>query len=87
MIHIETKTIEQLEAQLHLATKRQLIVSWEHIMNKDCILIQLKEDCPDEIKQKLKTHIKQTYRSVSFVTTSGYPNRCYLYVRYNDDGC
>jgi len=81
------KTIEQLEGQLHLAIHQGLIVSWEHIMNKDCILVQLKEDCPDDIKHKLKIHIKQAYRFVNYVTTSGFPNRCYLYIRYNDDGC
>lgn len=81
------KTIEQLEAKLQIATQKQLIVSWEHIMNKDYILVQLRDDCPDHVKQELKSHIKETYKSVSYVTATGFPNRCYLYIRYNDDGC
>lgn len=81
------KTIEHLERELELAQKRRLILSYEHIMNRDYLVVKLMEDCPDNVKQKLKRYIRESYRCVSFVTTSGYPNRCYLYIKYNDDGC
>jgi hypothetical protein len=81
------KSIEELEHQLKVAKEKSLICSYEHIMNKDYIMIHLRDDCTDDMKQKLKTHIRQNYRTVSFVTTTGHPNRCYMYVRYNDDGC
>lgn len=81
------KTIEVLENELKVAQKKRLIVSYEHIMNRDYLVVKLSEDCPESVKQKLKRYIKESYRCVSFVTTSGYPNRCYLYIKYNDDGC
>lgn len=81
------KTIEQLEEQLKIAQQKNLIVSYEHILNKDYLLVQLHEDCPDDIKNRLATHIKETYRSISFVVTTGHPSRCFLHVKYNEDFC
>lgn len=81
------KTIECLEKELEEASARNLIVSYEHIMNRDYIVIRLPEDCPELVKQKLKIYIRQNYRCISFVTTSGHPNRCFMYIKYNDDCC
>lgn len=81
------KTIEQLEHQLKLAKKKNLILGYEHIMNKDYILVRLKDDCPYSVTQKLKTHIKKNYGFVNYIGSSFCENGCNLYIKYNDDGC
>jgi hypothetical protein len=76
------KTITDLEKQFECALERKLIVSYEHILYRDYIVVQLHESSSDDMKQKLKVHIRETYRQVNYVTTGAKPNQNYLYIKY-----
>lgn len=76
------KTISNLEEQLEDALDKNLIVSYEHILYRDYIVVQLFEHTSDDMKQKLKVHIRETYRQVHYVTTGARPNHNYLYIKY-----
>ena len=81
------KPIEQLEQELKLAKQKNLIVSYEHIMHRDYLLIQLHEDCSERTKIMLKKYIQQNFRQISCVIATDNPNKSLIYIKYNDDCC
>lgn len=76
------KNIAELEAQLAVAKNRNLICGYEHIVERDYIVVILHKHTGESTIQKLKTHIRDTYKQVHFVTTSAKPNENNLYIKY-----
>jgi hypothetical protein len=74
------KTITQLELELSQAKEHNLIEDFEHIQNRDCILVRLKAATTDNTCQRLKTYIRDTYKEVMYVTLTPYDRA--LYIRY-----
>lgn len=77
------KNIAELEAQLALAKTKNLIHNYEHIIGRDFIVVILHKGITEELVQKLKVHIRDTYKQVHFVTTSAKPNENHLYIKYS----
>lgn len=76
----EQKNICHLEKQLQQAKSSNLIDSFEHIENREIIMVRLKQTTTDTTAQRLKTHIRDTYRNVMYVTLTPYDRA--LYIRY-----
>lgn len=74
------KSISHLEFELFQAKKHNLIDDFEHILNKDYILVKLKESTTEKTCQKLKLYIRDTYKEVMYVTLTPYDKS--LYIRY-----
>lgn len=74
------KSIDELEFELTQAKKHNLIDSFEHIQNRDFILVKLKASTTDNTCQKLKLYIRDTYKEVMYVTLTPYDRA--LYIRY-----
>jgi hypothetical protein len=77
------KNIAELEAQLAVAKNRNLIRHYEHIVGRDYILVVLHETTSDMLIQKLKVHLRDTYKQIHFVTTGAKPNSNHLYIKYS----
>ena len=75
-------TMAHLEYEILKAQQKKLIVSYQRIPYREYFIIQLHETTTDEVKQKLKRYIRDTYKEVNFVTTGAKPNDNYLYVKY-----
>ena len=73
-------SLTHLELQLVLAQKKRLIDGFEHVKNRDSILVKLKSHTTDEQKKLLKDHIQNCYRDVMGVTFTPHDNA--LYIRY-----
>jgi hypothetical protein len=74
------KSIDHLEFELTQAKEHNLIESFEHIQNRDCILVKLKENTNEKTCQQLKMYIRDTYKEVMYVTLTPYERA--LYIRY-----
>lgn len=74
------KYISDLEKELTQAKTYNLIDGFEHIENRELILVKLKQDTKDVTAQKLKTYIRDTYKEVMYVTLTPYDRA--LYIRY-----
>lgn len=75
------KTILELEKQLELAKQKNLIRDYEHIKNRDMILVKLNWDTTEKTIMKLKLHIHRNYQQIFFITTT--PHDRDLYIRYS----
>lgn len=73
-------SLTHLELQLILAQKKKLIDGFEHIKNRDFILVKLKSHTTDEQKRLLKDYIQNSYSDVMMVTFTPHDNS--LYIRY-----
>lgn len=74
------RTITHLEDELQSAKSFNLIDDFEHIQNRELILVRLKGTTTDTTAQKLKNYIRDTYRDVMYVTLTPYDRA--LYIRY-----
>lgn len=74
------KYISDLEKELTQAKTYNLIDGFEHIENRELILVKLKQDTKDVTAQKLKAYIRDTYKEVMYVTLTPYDRA--LYIRY-----
>lgn len=77
---IRLKTITELQRELDLAKERRLIVSYEHIKNKDMLLVHLKQSTPIEVRDMVRKYIKTHYTDVMYVAVVPHENA--LYIRY-----
>lgn len=73
-------SLTHLELQLVLAKKKRLIESFEHVRNRDSILVKLKPQTTDQQKKLLKEYIQKSYADVMTVTFTPHENA--LYIRY-----
>jgi len=76
------KTIAHLEYEILWAKENKLIEGYERIPYREYFIVKLLDTTTDEVKQKLKQYIRDTYKDVHFVTTGAKPNDNYLYVKY-----
>ena len=75
-------TMAHLEYEILKAKQRNLIISYERIPYREYFIVKLHETTTDEVKQRLKRYIRDTYQEVNFVTTGAKPNDNYLYIKY-----
>jgi len=77
------RSITHLELRLIEAKKGGLIVDYEHILYRDYIVVRFLPETDEATKYKIRTHIRDTYSEVQFVTFGNVPNQDYMYIKYH----
>ena len=76
-------SIFELEDQLSCAVSQRLICSYEHEPLESFIIVNLQKSTTGETKQKLKEHIRNKYKCVSWVSFGSGKNEHIMFIKYS----